>query len=429
MTCTLSEFTELAARIHAFIASVGAETGVGNGGEVAAAAREGEFNILALELFALQVRHNAALREWLGARAGAASRLRDWREIPAAPVAAFKELELTALPAEARTTVFHSSGTTGQKPSRHFHHAESLRLYEASLRPWFWRHLWPEGAGGRGPVALRQIILTPSPAQVPHSSLVHMFATIAFAPDDAEKRPLAHGEVWSSAFRRQTLRQPGTLDLSTVGAASGPPPEGGTPNGKFFGTVGTDGAWCVDFAAVLAELRAAAASGAPVMLLGTAFSFVHLLDHLATGEIRVALPAGSRVLETGGYKGRSRTLPKGELHAEITRRLGVPTSHIVCEYGMSELSSQAYDTAVPAQAGRARRFHFPPWARAVVVSPETGAEVGEGETGLLRIYDLANVWSALAVQTEDLGVRRGDGFELLGRAAEAEPRGCSRMTA
>lgn len=96
---------------------------------------------------------------------------------------------------------------------------------------------------------------------------------------------------------------------------------------------------------------------------------------------------------------------------------------------MSELSSQAYDTAVPAQAGRARRFHFPPWARAVVVSPETGAEVGEGETGLLRIYDLANVWSALAVQTEDLGVRRGDGFELLGRAAEAEPRGCSRMTA
>ena len=51
------------------------------------------------------------------------------------------------------------------------------------------------------------------------------------------------------------------------------------------------------------------------------------------------------MLETGGYKGRSRALPKAELHALITERLGVPPSHIVCEYGMSELSSQAYETA------------------------------------------------------------------------------------
>lgn len=455
MTCTLSEFTELAARIHAFIASVSAEAGVGSGGEgggetVIAAAREGEFNTLALELFALQVRHNAALRGWLDARAAAAGKLRDWREIPAVPVVAFKELELTVLPVEARTAVFHSSGTTGQKPSRHFHSAESLRLYEASLRPWFWRHLWPEGESGREAAGLRPIILTPPPALVPHSSLAHMFATITSASEDsvndlveefhprgeardvAENRPLVPGQVRSSAFRRQTPRQPVTRDSAAAGVASAPPPEGGTPNRKFFGTVGADGGWWVDFGAALAELRASAASGAPVMILGTAFSFVHLLDHFAAAGISVELPSGSRVLETGGYKGRSRALPKEELHAEITRRLGVPASHIVCEYGMSELSSQAYDTVVPLRAGVARqaqRFCFPPWARAVVVSPESGAEVGAGETGLLRIYDLANVWSALAVQTEDLGVRRGEGFELLGRAAEAESRGCSRMTA
>jgi len=35
----------------------------------------------------------------------------------------------------------------------------------------------------------------------------------------------------------------------------------------------------------------------------------------------------------------------------------------------------------------------------------------------------------MAIQTEDLAVRRGDGFELLGRAQVAEPRGCSLMTA
>ena len=49
--------------------------------------------------------------------------------------------------------------------------------------------------------------------------------------------------------------------------------------------------------------------------------------------------------------------------------------------------------------------------------------------GLIRIWDLANLWSMVCIQTEDLGVRRSDGFELIGRAQLAEPRGCSLMTA
>src|SRR5690606_35880757 len=106
-------------------------------------------------------------------------------------------------------------------------------------------------------------------------------------------------------------------------------------------------------------------------------------------------------------------------------------SHIVCEYGMSELSSQAYDSSIrneKLKIKNERVFHFPPWACVQVISPETGKEVGEGETGLVRIFDLANVYSILAIQTEDLGIRRGDGFELIGRAQLAEPRGCSLMT-
>jgi hypothetical protein len=34
----------------------------------------------------------------------------------------------------------------------------------------------------------------------------------------------------------------------------------------------------------------------------------------------------------------------------------------------------------------------------------------------------------MAIQTEDLAVRRGEGFELIGRAELSEPRGCSLMT-
>ena len=98
---------------------------------------------------------------------------------------------------------------------------------------------------------------------------------------------------------------------------------------------------------------------------------------------------------------------------------------------MSELGSQVYDHALqePDDGTATRCFHFPPWARARLVSPETGGEVGEGETGLIQVYDLANVFSVFAIQTEDLGRRRGAGFELIGRAEKSEPRGCSRMTA
>jgi hypothetical protein len=124
-------------------------------------------------------------------------------------------------------------------------------------------------------------------------------------------------------------------------------------------------------------------------------------------------------------------LAKTELHALITERLGVPAAHIVCEYGMSELSSQAYDSEMPsAECGVQNQwcaFRFPSWARVRIISPETGSEVADGETGLIRVFDLANVFSVLAIQTEDLAVRRGDGFELIGRAALAEPRGCSLM--
>jgi hypothetical protein len=46
---------------------------------------------------------------------------------------------------------------------------------------------------------------------------------------------------------------------------------------------------------------------------------------------------------------------------------------------------------------------------------------------LIRVFDLANVFSVLAIQTEDLGIGRGAGFELVGRAELAEPRGCSLL--
>ncbi|HEX4343121.1 MAG TPA: hypothetical protein VH255_07005 [Verrucomicrobiae bacterium] len=331
------------------------------------------FDSLALELFALQFTHNTAYRRICEVRGASPKSVEHWSQIPAVPTSGFKELELSSIPANERTAVFHSSGTTEQRPSRHFHDAESLAVYEASLWSSFERNVVPDLRFAKYDL----LVLTPPPEQAPNSSLIHMFEVV----------------------RKK---------LSSTESA-------------FVGSIDNESVWTLDFDATLDGLR----SPNPKLILGTAFSFVHLLDHLEEKNLRLALPPGSRVMETGGYKNRSRTMPKAELHALITHRLGVSASHIICEYGMSELSSQAYDT----QSGSTRTFHFPRWARVQIISPETGLPVADGETGLIRILDLANVFSVMAVQTEDLGIRRGEQFELLGRAQLAEPRGCSLMTA
>jgi hypothetical protein len=332
-------------------------------------AAEKEFDRLALELFAFQRESVPIYRALCEGRKATPETTRHWSQIPPLPTRAFKEYEVCSIPVGERTRVFHSSGTTGQVPSRHFHSAESLSIYEASLLPWFARHFFAVQ-----PAPMKLVFLTPETA--PHSSLVHMFTMV----------------------RRHF----------------------GTPDSAFMGSVGPDGSWQLDLEGVLAAVREAVGENKPLGLLGTAFSFAGLLDHLQSAGKRFALPKGSRVMETGGYKGRTRTMPKAQLRQMLAKFLGVPGNQVLAEYGMSELSSQAYDDAGGV-------FHFPPWARARVISPETGAEAGEGETGLLRVFDLANIGSVMAVQTEDLAVRRGDGFELLGRAASAEPRGCSLL--
>jgi hypothetical protein len=202
--------------------------------------------------------------------------------------------------------------------------------------------------------------------------------------------------------------------------------------GSFFvGRVEAEGNWSLDIDSLLSTLLECEKTNQPVALLGTAFNFVHLIDTLAERRLQIMLPAGSRVMETGGYKGRSRSLPKVRLHGAISQTLGISRGNIVSEYGMCELSSQAYEHSLDASLSApptAGRFHFPPWARFLVISPETGDAAGEGKPGLLRVFDLANVASVLAIQTEDMAIQREDGFELLGRAALTEPRGCSLMS-
>ena len=105
----------------------------------------------------------------------------------------------------------------------------------------------------------------------------------------------------------------------------------------------------------------------PVCLAATAFALLHVLDAMEADGLRVSLPPGSRIMETGGFKGRSRMVSREELYERTCDRFGVDQGAVVAEYGMTELSSQYYDRvrvgaviAAPTQgraavATRARR--------------------------------------------------------------------------
>ncbi len=355
------------------------------------------FSGFAVRLFRLQFQYNPIYRQWCETRGVEPDRIHHWSEIPAMPAVGFREKPVTCIEESERLHCFQSSGTTHRNTSRHFHHHESLGLYESSLLPPFLRHLLPapesvshQPKPGGPSCQPFLIILTPSKIQAPSSSLVHMMDTI-------------HRHI-------------------------------GKANACFTGLVDSSGGWDLDLNATVKVLNQTENTNRRFLVLGTAFAFVHLLDHLSATGRTFRLPEGSRVLETGGYKGKSRQVPKSDLHESITRLLGVPPRNIVSEYGMCELSSQAYDHIAGARFQESRNsletsrsFYFPPWARFRIISPETGLEPQEGEIGLIQVFDLANAWSVLAIQTEDLGIQTGQGFKLVGRAIRAEQRGCSLM--
>ncbi len=325
---------------------------------------DARFADLALRLFVFQFEHCAPWRRFCERRGRTPGTLRDWREIPPVPTGAFKEVALRCFPPEQTLRTFRTSGTSAS--GRGELHLDTLALYDASLLPAFRRHLLPEG--GR----LRLLFLAPAPEEARDSSLSYMFGA-------------GHGAL-------------------------------GAPGSDFF---------VRDGRLETARLRAAlTGADAPLAVCGAAFAFVHLLDALERDGARLRLPPGSRVFETGGFKGRSRELGRDALYAAIGERLGVEPARIVNQYGMTELGSQFYDSVL-RHPGEPRRKLAPPWTRVRILDPETGADSANGRTGSIAICDLANTGSVLAVQTADLGRRVGDGFEVLGREPGAEARGCS----
>jgi hypothetical protein len=329
--------------------------------------RVADFNDLALRIFSHQLRYNEPYAKYCASFGVTLESIpSDWEAIPPIPTGAYKEAALCTFDPNVACLVFETSGTTRFVSGKHY--METATLYDAALLTGF-----HDAMLGGVTVPLRYLMLVPNPDERPQSSLGYMMRKVAQKYGDGNERWCLHGEL---------------LDV--------------------------DG--------FIAEARKASAENAGVCIAGTAFAFVQLLDALEErGIASLPLAPGSRIMETGGFKGRTRVVQRNELYASLQKVFSLPPYRIIAEYGMTELTSQYYD----ATFGDVRTKHAPPWLRPRVVGPD-GRTLPIGIVGALVHVDLANRSSCVAVQTEDLGIATEDGgIILIGREQGAELRGCS----
>lgn len=327
------------------------------------------FDALAADLARFQAAHVPGYARLCAARGVEPARIERACEAPAVPTDAFKLAHVSAFDLSRAEVVFRTSGTT--IGARGAHPMHDVATYDAAALA-FGRAMLFRGLAGRVPV----VVVGPSASEAPDSSLAHMCALFVRSFGESETAEGIH-------FVRG-----GELDVPGL------------------------------------RRRLTALSGSrPAVVLATSFALVHLLD--ALGPDVLALPPGSRVMQTGGFKGKAREVAADSLRQEVARVFAVDERAVVGEYGMTELSSQFWEATLVDQGAMHGVYVEPPWARVVAVDPETLAPVADGAIGIARIEDLANVDSAFAIQTQDRVRRTARGFELLGRAPGAAPRGCS----
>jgi hypothetical protein len=285
---------------------------------------------------------------------------REVDDIPAVPADAFRATRVAVHAPEEDVVRFLTSGTS--VGTRGMHAFRTTRTYEDILLAWGKRAL-----GDRRRLVLA---LAPDPGTPEESSLGFMLRRFMQAFDGGRERWL-------------------------------------------FGANGPDVSGMED--AILEARR----SGREVLVLATSFALVEVLDRV--GEL--ALPEGSVLMQTGGFKGRTRELRPVDLRRALGRCFALPDRSIVSEYGMTELSSQLYDFTL--EGNTPGNYRPPPWLRVTAVDPASLRPVASGEAGLARFVDLGNVDSAVAVVTQDRVRVTPSGVELLGRQPGALPRGCS----
>ncbi|MGP3640210.1 LuxE/PaaK family acyltransferase [Lentilactobacillus hilgardii] len=331
-----------------------------------------DFNEAALTLFNYQFQNNLPFRKYAQSKRKSPLLVKKWEDIPLMPIQGYKQLTLSTTPITKDESVFMSSGTTDPTHrSRNYHPV--FNVWDASMKYPFKQYVLPDRS------KMTILGLFPSAITNSNSSLSRY---VSKAID-------YFGDSKSHVFVNE--------------------------NG-------------MDYQGIVSALNEAQTHRYPVMLLGASFSYVHLLDYLKENNLTFKLPKDSRLFDTGGFKGQSRSISPEKLFQTFQDTFNIDRAHYINMYGMTEICSQCYDQnlfdfyhQVPINYTK----KAPAWVRIQILDTNTLKPLPNGKPGLIAYYDLSNWNSCLAILTEDMGVQNSTGFRLLGRIQGAEAKGCS----
>jgi len=172
-------------------------------------------------------------------------------------------------------------------------------------------------------------------------------------------------------------------------------------------------------------------AGGPFGFLGyTYMLYQSVVRPLHERGVCLQLPENVFVLHFGGWKKlQDQAVDRATLNGHTAEVFGIPTQNIRDIYGFTEQLGVIY----PDRGDGVREV--PTYAEVIVRDPHTLQPVADGETGLLEfICPLPHGYPGVAILVDDIGrivsrhmgpdgtTRRG--FEVIGRAKRAEPRGC-----
>ncbi|ACL17231.1 LuxE/PaaK family acyltransferase [Methanosphaerula palustris] len=306
------------------------------------------------------------------------TRIRDLARIPMVHANFFKTHELLSVDRSTLCSSLTSSGTTGQK-SQMFYDPFTLLSGQGMVAAIFSYYEWIK------------------PNQ-PTNYLLY-----AYEPAAASRLGTSHTNTFLCKFAQEARV---TFALRATGT--------GSHEFDLFGAIRT--------------LQEYADEGLPVRIFGFPSFLYFTLVRMRDLGLSVTLPPDSLVFLGGGWKGAAgEQIPKLDLYALITDRLGIPDDRCREGYGSVEHS-------VPYVECSHHHLHQPVWSRVLIRDVTTLEPLDDGEPGFLHfITPHTTSVPAVSVLMGDLAVMHHDCpcgletpyFEVLGRAGVSKNRSCA----
>lgn len=163
------------------------------------------------------------------------------------------------------------------------------------------------------------------------------------------------------------------------------------------------------------------------------FTFIlyyHLIRVLKEMNLSFQLPENSKIVHIGGWKKlESQKTDKSTFLKDIELVLGIPSANIIDFYGFTEQMGLVYpNKGLQAKITAA-------YSEIIIRDFQTLSPAKDGQEGLIQILTpIPHSYPGISILTEDVGKilsrngnldgRLGTQFEIIGRAKEAEVRGC-----